>query len=100
MKDKILSFINLYFANDSVFFLKFMLQTVFDKFFISVLTLGTMFLVLPCFVDEMVLPKIYCFIIAVFLRVFMLFFYKNQKKNKVDILTVSIILFVSYLYCF
>ncbi len=56
-----------------------------------------MFLVLPCFVDEMVLPKIYCFIIAVFLRVFMLFFYKNQKKNKVDILTVSIILFVSYL---
>ena len=97
MKDKILSFINLYFANDSVFFFKFMLQTVFDKFFISVLTLGTMFLVLPCFVDEMVLPKIYCFIIAVFLGVFMLFFYKNQKKNKVDILTVSIILFVSYL---
>lgn len=56
-----------------------------------------MFLVLPCFVDEMVLPKIYCFNITVFLWIFLFVFSKNWKKFKVDILTVSIILFIFYL---
>ena len=57
-----------------------------------------MFLGIPCFVDEMVLPKTYCFIIAVFFLFFIsVFFHKNRKEFKIDVLTVFVVLFVFYL---